>query len=174
MENGKPKANPLAYDCPSNEVITHRILSSFPQLVPAGFQVSPLPSDILSFARQAIQIFESSLTQKQKLDLKAKTQSGGGGKPIARSTLTVQTQALLEYPQTRPNLPAGPSSNYIEDPILQSQEALLDNVRHQWRDRLSAKPSALWVRRCGTVTGHVPFTRKNDPKQSTRSMSENT
>ena len=62
IENGKPKANPVAYDCPSNEAITHRILSSFTQLVSAGFQVSLLPSAILSFARQAIQIFESSLT----------------------------------------------------------------------------------------------------------------
>ena len=44
---------------------------SFPQLVPANFRVSPLPTKILSFARQAIQTFESSLTQRQRLDLKA-------------------------------------------------------------------------------------------------------
>ena len=37
IKNGKAKRNPIAHDCPSNEVATHRILFSFPQLVPAGF-----------------------------------------------------------------------------------------------------------------------------------------
>ena len=173
IENGKPKANPIASDCPSNEVVTHRILSAFPQLVPEGFQVSQLPEDILSFARQAILIFESSLTLRQKLDLRAKTESGDVGRPTATNTWEDQTPALLEYPQTKPNSPVGPSLKCTEDPISQSQEALLDDVRFQWRDRLSAKPSALWVRRCGTVSGAIPFTRRKEPTQSTRSTSEN-
>ena len=37
IEKGKANANPIVHDCPSNEVVTHRILSAFPQLVPAGF-----------------------------------------------------------------------------------------------------------------------------------------
>ena len=49
IENGKTKRNPIAHDCQSNKVATHRILSAFPQLVPAGFQISLLPAEVLSF-----------------------------------------------------------------------------------------------------------------------------
>ena len=40
IENGKAKTNPIVYNYPSNEVVTHHILSTFPQLIPEGFQVS--------------------------------------------------------------------------------------------------------------------------------------
>ena len=133
IENGKAKANPIAHDCPSNEVVTHRILSAFPQLVPAGFRVCQLPKEILSFARQAILIFKLSLTQRQKLDQKARTGFGEGGNHTATNTWVDQTQALLEYPERKPSLHVAPSLNCTEDPISQSQEALLDDVRYQWR-----------------------------------------
>ena len=131
IENGKSKANPIAYNCPSNKVVTHRILSAFPQLVQEGFQVSQLPKEILSFARQAILIFELSLTLRQKLGLRAKTESGDVGRPTVTNTWADQTPALLEYLQITPNSPVGRSLKCTEDPISQSQEALLDNVRFQ-------------------------------------------
>ena len=71
VENGTSKQNPVAYDCPPNDVVTNRIVSSFPQLVPADFRISHLPNEILSFASQAVQIFESSLTQKLKAEQSA-------------------------------------------------------------------------------------------------------
>ena len=40
--------NPVAYDCPPNDVVTHRIVSKFPQLVPKGLKISQLPHDVLS------------------------------------------------------------------------------------------------------------------------------
>ena len=86
IENGKVKLNPIAHDCPSNEVATNRILSAFPQLVPTGFRISPLPGEILSFACQAPLIFESSLTLRQREDLKTTTESGEDGKLSATST----------------------------------------------------------------------------------------
>ena len=128
IENGHAKINPIASDCPDNDVITHRILRSFPQLVPHDFKVCPLPDEILSFARHAIQIFESSLTQRQKLDPKPMTESGGGGEPIARNTWTDQIPALSEYQQKTPNLRVVHSLNYTEDQISQSQELQLDSV----------------------------------------------
>ena len=133
IENGKAKANPIAHDCPSNEVVTHRILSAFPQLVPADFWVCHLPKEILCFARQAILIFESSLTQRQRPDQKARTECGEDGNHTAMNTWADQTQALLEYPQRTLSLPVAPSLNCTEDQISQSQEALLDDVRYQWR-----------------------------------------
>ena len=124
IENGKPKANPIAYDCPSKKVVTHHILSAFPQLVPKGFQVSQLPEEILSFARQAILIFELSLTLRWKLDPRAKTESGDVGRSTTTNTWEDQTPSLLEYPQTKPNSTIGPSLKCTEDPISQSQEGI--------------------------------------------------
>lgn len=49
LENGASKQNPIAFDCPPNDVVTHRILSSFPQLFPVGFRVCHLPTKINSF-----------------------------------------------------------------------------------------------------------------------------
>ena len=169
---GHAKTNPIAFDCPDNEVITHRILCSFPQLVLPAFKVCPLPEEILSFARHAIQTFESSLTQREKLDLKPTTEYGGGGKPTVNNTWTDQIPALLEYQQKTPNLRAVTSLNCTEDQISQSQELLLDGVRFPWRVRLSEQPSAHWVRLCGTISGHAPFTNATIPSANTPMMSE--
>ena len=145
IENGKVKLNPIAHDCPSNEVATNRILSAFPQLVPVGFRISPLPKEILSFACQALLIFESSLTQRQREDLRTTTESGEDGRPSATSTWEDPNQALSEYPQGTPNSPVGHSLSCTESPILQSQEALLDDVKFQWWAQLSRQPSTRWV-----------------------------
>ena len=68
------------------------------------------------------------------LDQKARTEFGEDGNHTATNTWVDQTQALLEYPKRTLSLPVAPSLNCTEDPISQSQEALLDNVRFQWRD----------------------------------------
>lgn len=173
VEKGQPKINPIAFDCPDNHVITHRILHSFPQLVPQGFKVCHLPREILSFAQHAIQIFESSLMRQQKLDRKPTTEFGEGGGPTVRNILETQTPALLEYRQRTPSLLAVPSLKCTEDPISQSQEMLLDSVRFPWRVRLSEQPLDHWVRRCGTLTGRAPFTKATIPSANTPSTSEN-
>lgn len=75
---GKPVIHPIAYDCPPNNVVSKRILSSFPQLVPADFSISHLLEEVISFACQAIQIFESFLMLKQKGDPNHPIEYGGG------------------------------------------------------------------------------------------------
>ena len=173
IEKGQPKVNPIAFDCPDNNVITHQILQSFPQLVPYGFKVCHLPVEILSFAQHAIQIFESSLMRQQKVDRRLTTEFGGDGEPTVRNIWETQIPALSEYQQRTPSFLAVPSLKCIEDQISQSQELLLDGVRFPWRVRLSEQPSAHWVQRCGTITEHASFTKATIPSANTPSTSEN-
>ena len=51
---GRPIQNLIAYDYPPNDVVSNLFFSFFPQLVPAGFQISYLPKEVISFACQAV------------------------------------------------------------------------------------------------------------------------
>ena len=66
LEHGsrKPIFNPIAYDYSPNDVVSRRILFSFPQIVPTDFKILHLNKDLISFACQAVQILELSLMQK--------------------------------------------------------------------------------------------------------------
>jgi hypothetical protein len=48
------KTNPVAFDDPADDLLTNRFHSSFPQLIPQHFEISPLPEEILSFVEQAL------------------------------------------------------------------------------------------------------------------------
>jgi hypothetical protein len=43
------KTNPVAFDDPADDLLTNQFHSSFPQLIPQHFEISPLPEEILSF-----------------------------------------------------------------------------------------------------------------------------
>ena len=150
--------NPVAYDCPPNDIVTHRIVSKFPQLVPKGFKICQLPLDVLSFAQEAVRMLELSFIREQKAQTKKLTDTGEDGKVSATITWTELTPALKEYPQKNNGSLYGPSLNFTELPNLISQEALLESIGNRWRERLLERPSALWVRRTSTVSGEVPFT----------------
>ena len=103
--NGKLKiferfsVNPVAYDFPPNDVVTHRIVSQFPQLVPKGFKICQLPHDVLSFAQEAVQMLELSFIREQKEQAKKLTDTGDDGKVSAIITWAELTPALKEYCQ---------------------------------------------------------------------------
>ena len=105
----KPVQNPIVYDYPPNNIVSNRILSSFPQLVPAGFQISHLPKEVISFACQAVQIFELCLMRKQRRELNRTTESRGGGTASAPSLSVEKVPCLTEYRQTNPTCSFGPS-----------------------------------------------------------------
>ena len=154
----KISVNPVAHDKPPNDVLTQRILSDFPQLVPPGFKISHLPEEMLSFAQQAVQLLESSLIHAQRAEAKPMTDTGVDGLDSASITSTVKTPALSEYPQTKPGSIYGPSSKYTESPDLISQERLLESIGQRWREKLLEKPSGRYLRRTSTVLGKAPFT----------------
>jgi hypothetical protein len=60
------ETHPLAPDYPSDCILTERFHSCLPQLIPASFNISPLPSEISSFVILALQTLELSLTPKQE------------------------------------------------------------------------------------------------------------
>jgi hypothetical protein len=52
--------HPLALDDPSDSELTRRFHLYLPQLIPRRFEISPLPSEVLSFTTLALQTVESS------------------------------------------------------------------------------------------------------------------
>jgi len=158
--DGSIRVNPIAYDCPSNDELTHRFHSNFSQLIPKNFRISHLPPEIFSFANQSVQILESSMTQRQKGVQNCTTESGDDGKASAKRYCVGQTLPSTEYQQKGSRSSFELSSNYIGNPSSPSQEKLLENVRNRWRESLSKKPRSLWLRRSATISGGVPFTKK--------------
>ena len=158
---GESKLNPLAYDFPPNDVVTARAHTNFSQLIPAGFAVSHLPTEILSFANQAGRMLQSSLIQKQKGDTKATTECGEGGRHSAGVPWKEPHLVFTEYDQTKRDSSSRHSLTCtVDQSLIPSQEQLLESVRTRWQEKLSEKPPALWVRRSGTVSNGVPFTSK--------------
>lgn len=49
---------------------------------------------------------------------------------------------------------------YTKSPNLIRQDKLLESIGLGWRAKLSAKPSARWLRHTSTVLGKVPFTNR--------------
>ena len=161
VEKGKVKQNPVAFDSPPNEVVTHRIVSYFSQLVPKGFAISHLPCEIKSFASSAMEIFESSLIRERKGGPNPTTGLGGDGTASVETSSDSKAQTLMEYQQKRSTLSPEPSSRCIGEQISVRQRAkLLESVRSRWSVKLSRKSPALWARRCGTILNSVPFTKK--------------
>jgi hypothetical protein len=156
----KVSVNPVAHDKPPNDVLTKRILSSFPQLVPPGFKISHLPEDIFSFAQQAVGLLESSLIRAQKEEAKAMNVTGDDGAVSASIMSTMRTPALMEYHQTKPDSTYGHSLRYTESLDLVNQEKLLESIGQRWQEKLSGKPSGRWQRRTSTILGKAPFTRR--------------
>ena len=158
--NGTPKPNPVAFDSPPNDVVTHRILSNFSQLVPQRFEICHLPADVLSFAHQAVQMLESSTIQKRNTPTSNTTDIGAGGAPSLKSYCPGEDRPLKEYPMTSVTSSHGPSLRFTGDPNLLLQEKLLGGVTNQWRSKLLHKQPGLWQRRVGTISNQVPFTSR--------------
>ena len=161
QENGTVTVNPVAYDCPSNDQLTQRCRSHFPQLVPPSFKILPLPPEVLSFAQQATRTVELSLIQRENQVRREGNVSGDGGKHSAPTTSHLVTPLLMEYPMTKPTSPLRFSSRYIDTLSSQpSRGRLLDTVVNRWREKLLKRPQGLWRRRSGNVTGGRPFTQR--------------
>ena len=104
LEHGarKPVLNPITYDYPPSDVVSHRVLSSFPQLVPAGFKILHLPKDVISFACQAVQILKLSLMQKLRQEANHTAGCGENGVASAKTLLPEKIPCLMEYQEKDP------------------------------------------------------------------------
>ena len=106
LENGKLGGvrlvfHPVAYDCPSNNKLTHHLLIFFPQDVPNDFHISHLTAEVFLFAQQSTQILEESLIQRGKRDTRIMTGSSKDGPTTAKDSSYCPTPLLEEYPSKR-------------------------------------------------------------------------
>ncbi len=156
------KTNPVAFDDPADDLLTQRFHSSFPQLIPQHFEISPLPDEILSFVEQALRITESSMIQSSRKRMKTAIVPGDAGL-ASESTRGSWTRSCLIFPRRSENSSSAPSSAPTKLPTGTSQEAFLGQIRKPWLARLSELPQAIWLRRFGTVSNSAPFTSRTAP-----------
>ncbi len=158
--------HPLAPDYPSDDVLTERFHSCLPQLVPAGFSISPSPNEISCFVIQVLQTLESSLTQSKNPPTRTKTESGADGSRSAPRPASTLTLSSLDYSSLRPSSSCAPFSPSAEWLAGAQQAPFLASVRAPWFQQLCAMPQAIWLRRSGVVSNGAPFTSKEAPSCS--------
>ena len=150
--------HPLAYDYPSNDALSDRFLSFFPQDVPRSFRISHLPPEILFFAQRAAEILSLSVNLKEKRATNELIGIGSDGPSSSPTPCSITTPLLMEYPQTKYSSLSRFSLSSSKKATFPSQEKLLADVRSRWWERLSARPPSLWRRRSGNISAGVPFT----------------
>ena len=157
-ERGKP--HPLAFDNPPDDILTQRFRRHLPSQVPANFEISPLPSAILCWITQVLQIAASSLAVAKKGDTRTRTGCGDVGRDSARAPATDLTSSSLCYPTTSENSSQKHSFNVTGTPLGPPPGTLQELVSSRWSQTLSDKPQATWLRRFGVISGRAPCTSR--------------
>ena len=137
------KRHPLAYDHPSDAILTQRFHSHLPSQIPESFTISPLPDEISSWVCRVLQVAASSLTASKKPHLKTSTGAGDGGRASLPEPDIEPTPSSLPYPQpTQSSSPEHFSPAFgISSGV--PTERLDSLMRRQYLAALSAKPQAM-------------------------------
>jgi hypothetical protein len=155
----REERHPLAPDNPSDAELTRRFHQHLPQLIPPRFAISPLPSEVLSFAIQVLRTAESSWIRAKKAPTSSATAYGAAGS-VSATRLECLTPSSVTYQTPSKNSSFVPSSDSTEWLTGLSQADFVDNVRAPWWRRLCALPQATWLRRSGTISNGAPFTSR--------------
>ena len=158
--SGRGKHHPLAFDDPPDDILTARFHALIPSQIPANFEISRLPSEILCWTTRVLQIAASYLMDEGKGATKATTGPGGDGSGSVPPSDTPVTPSSLLYPQSSKSSSEGRSSASVELPPGTPMADLKELVRSQWSQVLCAKPQATWHQRSGVVSGRVPCTSR--------------
>jgi hypothetical protein len=148
--------HPLALDDPSDAELTLRFHSHLSQLIPATFEISPLPSEILSWITLALQTIELSWNQNKKWDMRLATEFGDDGSTTVLSPGRLTTRTSLHYPTAPSTSSFAPSSASINE----LNDDWKEDIKSHWLQALSVLPQAVWLRRFGTISNQVPFTSR--------------
>jgi hypothetical protein len=157
--SAREDSHPLAPDDPSDAELTRRFHRHLPQLIPPRFEISPLPSEVLSFAIQVLRTAESSWIRAKKAPTSSGTASGAGGSASVTKPASLTPTSVSYLSQSR-NSSFVPSSASTEWLTGLSQDDFVANVRTPWWQRLCALPQATWLRRSGTISNGAPFTSR--------------
>jgi hypothetical protein len=146
-------AHPLAADEPSDEVLTHRFHIFLLSQIPRSFEISALPSEVLSWVMQILRTTESSLTPDKKTPTKSTIGSGDDGNPSApKEELPITPTSLTK------SFSFDLSSASTEKLAGMAKETLPQTGKNQWSQALCGMPQAIWPRGSGKVTGPAPCT----------------
>jgi hypothetical protein len=157
---GKP--HPIAFDDPSDDVLTQRFHTHFASQIPANFKISPLPKKILSWIVTVLQTHELYLTLDRRARMKPTTAAGAAGSDSAPTLASGLTLSSILYPSKRKTSSAEPSLPATELHSGASPVNLQAIVNGRWSQVLSARPQATWLRRFGSNSNQAPCTSKEE------------
>ena len=161
------KRHPIAFDDPPNNILTQRFHLYYMEQIPANFEISQLPSEILSWVLSILRIAASSLTAELKTAMKPTTEPGGAGSVSAPQPEEPLTLSSLCYPQSDGSSLSDPSlSAFAQHNSRKVAEKLQASVKSQWSQALCAKPQATWLRRFRTICNRAPCTSRAQPSCS--------
>jgi hypothetical protein len=161
--NVRASTNPLTADCPPNEVLTQRIHRYHSQIIPVGFSIQTLPTEIESFALSMMQIIARSWSQEPRPRTKGSIDIGGGGSVSPASGDLGMTLGSIRYPMTVSDCCWVEGSSPTAERTTSTERAeLLQSVRNGWFRRLFEMPLAAWHRRSGNVEGAAPSTSRTE------------
>ena len=152
-------------DNPSDAELTRRFHRYLPQLIPQRFEISPLPSEILSFAILALRTAKSSWICVKKNPTNPGTPSGDTGSASALKPESL-TRSSVTYQNTNKKSSFELSLASTASLTGISQAAFVASVRDPWWRVLCALPQATWLRRSGTISNGAPFTSRTAPSCS--------
>lgn len=150
---------PLTADCPDNVTLTQRVHKYFPQMIPPGFQISPLEPEKLSWIVQVLRTLESSMTPDVSPPTRPKI-DGGADTSTSSSSWTLINKRSIVYLHKRKRSSEKLSLKPAELGNLTAAEGWLEGVVSRWQATQSEVPQAQWLRRYGAVSGSAPFTTK--------------
>jgi hypothetical protein len=153
-------AHPLAANEPSDEVLTHRFHIFLPSQIPCSFEISALPSEVLSWVTQILRTAESSLTPDKKTPTKSMIGSGDDGIPSAPKEESPITPTSLTCAVATKSFSFDLSSASTDKLAGMAKNNLPETVKTQWSQALCGMPQAIWLRRSGNVTGPAPCTSR--------------
>ena len=130
----KPVSHPIAYDRPSNDQFTERLLTVVPQLLPLHFKISHLPTELFSFAQESVHMLELSMLQNQRDTANTTRESGEGGSVSWQSVPLAQTPILEEYQQVKSPRSSKPFSKFIERLPSCPAEPFVVSVKNLWQE----------------------------------------
>jgi hypothetical protein len=165
--------NPATVDCPPDDILTLRIHQFHHQIIPSGFDIQPLPTEIESFVLSTMQIIARSWSRGQSHPTSELTDIGGDGSTSQTSGDWGVTPGSIQYPRTANDCSwEGASSCTAEHTTLTERVELIQSVRNRWYRRLLEMPLAAWHRRSGNVEGRAPSMSRTESMVEDRSTPE--
>jgi hypothetical protein len=158
--SSREKPHPLAFDSPTDTVLTQRFHQYLPAQIPANFVISPLPSKILSWVAVILQTHESYVKADKRPPMNPKTAAGDDGLDSAPEQASNLTPSSLLYHSPKSTSWPNPSLTAIEQLSGLNRVDLQATVNDQWLQALCARPQATWLRRFGSVSNKAPSTSK--------------